>query len=96
MQFKIDAKTTLNEPVEIEIGKHVLKVRPQTLTTLKKVQKLWADMQAGSAEAISQGLAALFEGDVKVLEDLPIQTLAEVVKIAVEQSTKAGTEPKNS
>ena len=94
--LKIDTSTTLYEPVEVEVNGVVLRVKPATLKTLKSIQSIWSDMRAGSAEAIGAGLAALFEGDLAVLDDLPLQKLGEVIEYAVEQSTKAGESGKNS
>jgi len=90
--LKVDTRTTLFEPVEVEVNGETLRVRPVTLKTLKVIQKFYADMRAGSAEAISEGLATLFEGNLAVLDDLPMTELVKVIEYAVAQSTAAGAE----
>lgn len=96
IELKVDTKTTLYEPVEIDVNGVILRVKPVSLTTLKIIQPLVANMRAGSAEAISAGLAALFEGDISVLDDVPIKKLEEIIEFAVGRSTSAAGAGKNS
>lgn len=94
-RLKIDTKTTLFEPVEVEIDGVVLRVKRQTLKTLKSIQKLWEDMRAGSAEAVSTALGTLFEGETAILDDLPLDKLSEVIEFAIRESSNAGRSGKN-
>lgn len=95
VDLKVDSKTSLFEPVEIEVDGVTLRVRTQTLKTLKMIQKLWTDMQAGSAEAISAGLGALFDGDVSVLDELPLTELTKVIEFAIKKSVTPEKDAKN-
>jgi hypothetical protein len=85
--LKVDTRATLCEPVEVEVNGVILRVRTVTLKTLTEVQRVYADMRAGSAEAITAGLGSLFEGDVAVLDDLPMDKLVEVIEFAVQSAT---------
>lgn len=96
MRFTVNSRATLHEPVEVEVDGVVLRVKPQTLKTLRKIQKLWAGMAAGSAEAIADALDTLFDGEVAVLEDLPMAQLKEVIEYAIEKSTQPVPDGKNS
>lgn len=93
--LKLDTKPTLFEPIEIEIDKKRLRVRELTLGSLEKIQGLQADLAAGSAKAIREALESLVEGDIKVLMNLPLGKVRELVEVLVEKSIKASVEEKN-
>jgi hypothetical protein len=91
--LRVDTRATLCEPVEVEVNGVTLRVRPVTLKTLKETQRVIADMRAGSADAIASGLGALFEGELAVLDDLPMDKLVEIIEFAVQSAT---TKPKDA
>ena len=93
--LKLDTKPTLSEPIEIEIDGKRLRVKEITLGTLERIQSLQADLAAGSAKAIREALENLVDGDIKVLMDLPIGKVKELVTVLVEKSITASTEEKN-
>jgi hypothetical protein len=93
--LKLDTKPTLFEPIEIEIDDVRLRVREITLGMLERIQALQLDAAAGSAAAIRENLEALLEGEVAVLQKLPLAKLAQLITVVVEKSIKPGTEEKN-
>jgi hypothetical protein len=93
--LKFDTTESLHDQVDIEVNGTVLHVKRITLKTTRRIQQLWTDMRAGSAEAIGEGLKALFDGDTSVLEDVPIMKLREIIEGAIEAASKPGIEEKN-
>jgi len=93
--LKVDTKTSLHEPIEIEIDGKKLRVKPVTLRSLEKIQTLDHATQAGSIKAIRQALESLLEGDVSPLLDVPLGRVRAIVETLVEKSIKAGIEEKN-
>jgi len=93
--LKLDTKPTLFEPIEVEIDGKRLRVKEITLGTLERIQSLQVDLAAGSAKAIREALENLVDGDIKVLMDLPIGKVKELVTVLVEKSITASTEEKN-
>ncbi|MBE3124847.1 MAG: hypothetical protein IMZ57_04225 [Acidobacteria bacterium] len=93
--LKFDTTPSLHDQVEVEVNGTVLRVNTITLKTTRRIQQLWNDMHAGSAEAIGEGLKTLFNGDTSVLEDVPLTKLKEIIEGAIEAASKPGTEEKN-
>ena len=93
--LKLDTKPTLFEPIEVEIDGVRLRVREITLGMLERIQQLQMDAAAGSAVAIRENLEALLDGDVGVLNNMPLSKLAQLITVVVEKSIKPGTEEKN-
>ena len=87
---KFDVPASLFEPIDLDVNGTIFRVKPTTLKTLKVIQQLWADMAAGSGEAISAGLKAVFEGNTDILEELPINQLKDVLEFALQESMRPG------
>ncbi|MBE3109311.1 MAG: hypothetical protein IMZ46_02185 [Acidobacteria bacterium] len=93
--LKVETKTSLHEPLEIELDGVRLPIRPITLEALERIQDLQADLTAGSAKAIREALGMLVDGDIKPLLAAPIGKVTELILVLIEKSIKAGTEEKN-
>jgi hypothetical protein len=96
--LKLDTKSSLFEPIEVEIDGKKLLVREITLDTLEKIQDLQDDLAAGSAKAIREALESLVEigpGDTELLGKLPLRKIREFVTVLVEKSLTASPEEKN-
>ena len=93
--LKLTTKPTLFEPVEIDIDGEILRVKPITLGGLERIQALQEKAGQGSIAAIREMIGTLFEGNLEILSDLPLDSAVKLIEVAVEKSVKPGTEEKN-
>lgn len=94
-RLKLDTKPSLFEPIEVEIDGKVLRVREVTLGMLDRIQQLQQEASAGSASAIRKNMEALLEGEVGILNDLPLAKLRTLIEFVVEKSLRPAGEEKN-
>lgn len=92
---KILTKTSLFEPLEIDIDGNLYRIRPITLGALEKIQDLQIQMSAGSAKAIREMLETVIEGDIEALRNLPVNALMDVITVIAERAIKPNEVEKN-
>lgn len=94
--LSLDTKTSLFEPIEVEIDGRRYELKRITIGDLERIQTLQDVAAAGSVKAIREMLETLFVGDVTdVLRSLPLDKFTELVEVVVKKSVKPSAEEKN-